>query len=140
MDLDPVELAFRRLVAQGVVNVLIVDDEEPVARSLGRLLVGCNVVIALNGREALALVLSGGQTFHLILCDLVMPEVDGSVFFNAIQVAAPQLADRVIFMSGGAITPSTQTFLEQVRERCLQKPFTRAELFRLVTTRVVAPP
>ncbi|MHC4454097.1 MAG: PAS domain S-box protein, partial [Planctomycetota bacterium] len=58
-------------------NVLIVDDKKDVAESLGKLFVeeGQNVCVVTNGVEAIRLLKN--KKFDLMLCDLVMPVVNG---------------------------------------------------------------
>jgi PAS domain S-box-containing protein len=103
-------------------HVLIVDDEIAFANSLRRLLSREHVVsIVPNGREALARV-TGGERFDVILCDLMMPEMTGSDLYAALTEAAPDQANRIIFITGGAFSPSSQRFLEQVPNPCFEKP------------------
>jgi len=58
-------------------NILLVDDEELVVRSLSRLLTveGYSVTIARSGIEAIKKVKEGD--FDLIIADVRMPELDG---------------------------------------------------------------
>ena len=84
----------------GVVKtILLVEDEEAVRvvleRSLSRK--GYRVVEATNGREALD-VLAAGEAVHLMITDVVMPEVGG--FELASRVAREHPEIKVLFMSG----------------------------------------
>lgn len=58
-------------------KILIVEDERPLARALELKLTheGFGVVCAFNGEEAKSYLKS--ETFSLIICDLIMPKVDG---------------------------------------------------------------
>ena len=58
-------------------KILVVDDEELVRKSVGRLLSreGYDLVFCKNGNEALKAVES--DRFDLIVCDIRMPESDG---------------------------------------------------------------
>jgi CheY-like chemotaxis protein len=58
----------------------------------------------------------------------MMPEVDGKSFYDAIQKDHPQLADRIVFMSGGAFTPRLRRFAAAVPNPVLQKPVSREDL------------
>ena len=85
-------------------RVLILDDEAVVGRALQRLLQSqCEVLVLVQGREALAQVASG-RRFDAILCDLMMPEMSGPRFYEELSRLAPEQAQRVIFMTGGAFT------------------------------------
>jgi CheY-like chemotaxis protein len=57
-----------------------------------------------------------------------MPEVDGKSFYNAIKKDHPELADRIVFMSGGAFTPRLRKFAAAVPNPVLQKPVSREDL------------
>jgi DNA-binding response OmpR family regulator len=58
-------------------NILIVEDERPLAHALELKLQheGFNVAVAGNGQEGLDLILKGG--FDVVLLDMMMPVMDG---------------------------------------------------------------
>jgi PAS domain S-box-containing protein len=103
-------------------HVLIVDDEVAFANSLRRLLSAEHMVsIVANGREAFTRI-QGGERFDVILCDLMMPEMTGPDLYAALTEAAPDQARKIIFITGGAFSPSAQQFLERVPNPCFEKP------------------
>ncbi len=103
-------------------HVLIVDDEVAFANSLRRLLSSEHMVsIVANGREAFTRV-QAGERFDVILCDLMMPEMTGPDLYEALTEAAPDQAQRIIFITGGAFSPSAQQFLDRVPNPCFEKP------------------
>lgn len=104
-------------------RVLIVDDEPLVARSVARMLKDCLSTIAASGAEALSL--CSQNEFDMILCDMMMPGMDGSEFFGALRDLRPDLAGRVVFMTGGAFTDQTTAFLAKHTNPWLQKPVNR---------------
>lgn len=57
-----------------------------------------------------------------LLCDLMMPEVTGADLYSWLEDHHPHLPVRVLFLTGGACTPSTQDFIKTVRDRMLEKP------------------
>ena len=114
-------------------RVLAVDDEPRVLEMLKRLLRGHELVTAPNGREALER-LRADTGFDLILCDLMMPELTGVDVYNTVRDTWPGLQERIVFLTGGAFTPETQRFLQQVGNRLLTKPFEPAHLRELVAT------
>jgi CheY-like chemotaxis protein len=67
--------------------------------------------------------LAGDERFDVILCDLMMPEMTGMKFYEALQESRPELAQRVVFLTGGAFTPAAREFMKTVPNRCLAKPF-----------------
>jgi CheY-like chemotaxis protein len=53
----------------------------------------------------------------------MMPEMSGVDFHAELTRMSPELARRVVFVSGGAFTPDAATFLEQSPNPRLEKPF-----------------
>ena len=110
------------------VRILIVDDDAMVLSALRRRLQRrYEAVTVLGGEEALAR-LDEDPRFEAIICDLTMPEVDGKSFYERIVRDHPRLADRIVFMSGGAFTPRLRKFAASVSNPVLQKPITRQHL------------
>ncbi|HEX8536161.1 MAG TPA: ATP-binding protein, partial [Cystobacter sp.] len=117
--------------------VLVLDDEAMVGRALQRLLgAPCDVHVLVQGTTALARV-AAGQRFDVILCDLLMPEMDGFQFYEMLLQLAPDQAQRVIFMTGGAISERTRVFLDGTGRPCLDKPI---ELQKLRAQMASLPP
>ena len=109
-------------------HILIVDDDDRLRTSLGRKLgQKHDVTLARSGAEALA-VLTSDPRVDVILSDLMMPEMTGMELHAQIARRFPQVADRMIFMSGGAFTDEARAFVDQLGELCLEKPFEIAML------------
>jgi DNA-binding response OmpR family regulator len=64
-------------------NILVIEDEKPLAHALELKLIheGFNVKILVNGENLLSVLHDGN--FSLIICDLIMPKVDG---FEVLQI------------------------------------------------------
>ncbi len=104
-------------------RLLVIDDEAPLGRSLARMLGrDHDVAVVTSVREALDRIILG-ERFDLILCDLLMPDLTGIHFYERIADIAPELVERVVFMTGGAVTPYAQAFLWQPFIWHLEKPF-----------------
>jgi PAS domain S-box-containing protein len=112
-------------------SVLIVDDDPMVARALGRMLRGHEVALATHGREALDLLLSG-RHFDVILCDLMMPVMTGMELHAQLEEKLPHLLRSMVFITGGAFTPSGRNFLDDVPNESLEKPFDARDLRAVV--------
>jgi CheY-like chemotaxis protein len=106
-------------------RLLLIDDEPLVLRALRRMLSEHAVVIANGGNDALAK-LAGRCDYDLIFCDLMMPDMDGTEVHDAIKRRFPQLLDRLVFFTGGALTSRTRAFIEQSSQPLVHKPMTRA--------------
>ena len=109
-------------------RVLVVDDEEGICRAIRRILGGDHeVVTAASGSEGRA-ILARDQGFDVILCDLMMPETSGMDLHRWLAQEHPAMADRMIFISGGAFTNKAVAYLATLSNPRIQKPFESAEL------------
>ncbi len=119
-------------------KVLVIDDDLMFSTSLRRLLSSQHAVTVVNsGREA-RVRLQDGEKFDAILCDLMMPEVTGAELHAELAVLDRELADRMIFITGGAFSPASQRFLESISNLCFEKPCDISELREAVRRRVLA--
>jgi two-component system, cell cycle sensor histidine kinase and response regulator CckA len=113
-------------------RVLVVEDEEAVAEGLRLLLEHeYDVDVASSGQQALELLLCG-KRFDAVLCDLMMPGMSGIQLFEALKLKAPGLEQRLVFMTGGAFTPEAETFLDEISNARVEKPFDFAKVDRLL--------
>lgn len=80
--------------------VLIVDDEEQIGKSLGRLMksIGVKYVYLDSGQAALDWLKTADKPFSLILSDQRMPQMEGSVFLEKAKEIAP---DTIRFLITG---------------------------------------
>jgi two-component system, cell cycle sensor histidine kinase and response regulator CckA len=83
-------------------TILLVEDEEAVRSFAARALRmrGYHVLEAGGGEEALEIMKAGEQEIHLLITDVVMPNMDGPTLVRHVKAMKPDLA--VIFMSGYA--------------------------------------
>lgn len=111
-------------------TLLVADDEALLLSALQRRLRGdFDVRTAADGQAVLAQ-LSAGATPDALLLDVMMPGVDGAAVFDWIQRHRPELEARVVFMTGGAVTPATVAFLERVPNLTVGKPLDMDALVR----------
>jgi len=114
-------------------RVLVIDDEPSVGGLLRRVLPEHEIVAETSARVALAR-LHRGERFDHILCDLMMPDLTGMDFYDALADVDRELQRRVIFITAGAFTERARTFLAQVTNPRLDKPFDVAEVAALLAT------
>ncbi|MGZ5923787.1 MAG: ATP-binding protein, partial [Rhizomicrobium sp.] len=83
-------------------TILLVEDEEAVRSFAARALKlrGYSVLEAAGGEEALEIVQNAKAPIHLLITDVVMPNMDGPTLVRAVKRIRPEMA--VIFMSGYA--------------------------------------
>jgi PAS domain S-box-containing protein len=113
-------------------RVLVVDDERLVGEAIARALSEENdVEVVTEAKLALARV-QKGAVYDVVFCDLMMPVMTGMDLYAEIVRAAPRLAGRLVFMTGGAFTPRARAFLENVVNPCLEKPLDTSKLRSIV--------
>jgi PAS domain S-box-containing protein len=112
-------------VADRPLNILVVDDEPAIRRSLSRYLSrrGHRVEEAASGEVALGQVEGTSGAYHALIVDLRMPRMGGEALLAALRTRDDGLADRVVFMTGDAASPETARFLERADRPVLLKPF-----------------
>lgn len=121
------------------VKILVVDDDPGVAKALARLLSrdGYTVDTAENG--ALALTLMQTHRYDVLLCDLLMPELDGRRLYATLAQQYGYLRERVIFLTGDALNVETTAFLQQCGQPWLPKPCTAAEVWSAIQQMLQGP-
>ena len=114
------------------IRVLIVDDEEGVRRPMARFLKrrGAEVEEAVDGVDGLARLRV--QPADVILADLRMPRMSGTELFAQLEEERPELAARVLFLSGDVSQLAEPGNTPVARERVLVKPVELAELERRI--------
>ena len=116
----------------GTERILIVDDEDGIRRSAGRVLrrSGYAVEEAADGEKALALLGRAEDPFDLVLSDLVMPRMGGLVLFERLRAQAGDM--RVLLMSGYTAEDVRTLNQAQPGLKFLHKPWTVTDLLRRV--------
>ena len=107
--------------------VLIVDDDKLIRLALGDLLSPFMVTFAQSAAGALGRLQAGGS-FDAIVCDIYMPGMNGMQFYEEVARISNQLANRIIFISGGASSPEVADFLGHTPNTFLFKPVNREAL------------
>jgi CheY-like chemotaxis protein len=105
-------------------RLLLIDDEPLVTSALRRALgPGYQTLALTDARQALQL-LAQDAAFDAILCDLRMPGMDGLAFHAELARRHPELARRVLFLSGASDLAQGGCARAQLPEgRFLEKPF-----------------
>jgi CheY-like chemotaxis protein len=113
---------------EGRGRVLVIDDD-PLLGPLLRRVLGRDyeVTATTSAKEALRQ-LGARETFDLILCDMMMPEMTGAEVHARLALVAPELLARVVFITGGTFTPGADAFVAQPGIRVLAKPFNLDDL------------
>lgn len=116
-------------------RVLVVDDEPFVGQAARRVLERAHhVTLATSGEAALASVRA--HDFDAVVCDLMMPGMDGRELHAHIAALRPGLDGRMIFVTGGVFEPDLERFLDAQRPWCLDKPWHPQALLEVVAARI----
>jgi PAS domain S-box-containing protein len=113
-------------------SVLVVEDEAALANAVTDALgdAGYTPTHAADGEHALELVTE--RSFDAVICDLKMPRMDGKSFYRKLAALKPELAKRVIFVTGDVAGTDAEAFLEESGCMWLAKPFRLGDLLRAV--------
>jgi PAS domain S-box-containing protein len=108
---------------------LLVVDDEPTLQSLVKRILGpyYELMAASSATEARA-ILEKDPAFDLILCDLMMPGMSGMDLHAWLTEARPELAKKIVFVTGGAFTPKAADYLAAAGNPRIDKPFNAVEL------------
>ena len=104
-------------------RVLAIDDEPLVLTLVQRALGGRDEVLAYADPRLALDRLRGGDPIDLVLCDVLMPTMTGLDFYDELCAVRPDLARRVVFMTGGEFTAAQTARLERAGRPVLAKPF-----------------
>lgn len=121
-------------------RVLVVDDSLSVRKMVERSLQtkGFEVLAASSGTEAMERI--GGAMPDLVVCDVVMPDIDGYRICEFVR-AHPGLRDTPVLLISGIVNAGVLERAAHVRSNdVLRKPFTADELARKVDELLAARP
>lgn len=113
-------------------DVLIIDDDDQVRKTLGKMLEQAGFMVASvdNGLAALAALRE--QTYRAILCDVKMQFLEGPRFYDELLAEQPDMVRRMVFVTGNAGEPAVRSFLAETGRPVVLKPVDAARLVRVV--------
>jgi CheY-like chemotaxis protein len=116
----------------GSETILVVEDEEIVRNLVRQTLVhyGYDVIDAGCGEEAVDMCSGRKATIHLMLTDVVLPDMSGVDLSKRLAAIMPEM--KVIFMSGYTSVGILQEGLLESDVEFIQKPFTSETLARRI--------
>ena len=126
--LSPREVKEPARAAQGKETILVVEDEPAILRLTATVLEGQGYrVLSANGpAAAIRLAQEHEGELHLLLSDVVMPEMNGRDLARALVLRHPRL--KVVFMSGFSADVLAAPDAQDRPRGFLQKPFSVEEL------------
>jgi CheY-like chemotaxis protein len=117
-------------------RILVVDDEPLIGRSLRRSLSDADEVVAVTSAAAALARLRRGERYDVVLCDLMMPGMDGIELHRQLCAVLPEEASRIVFITGGAVTARVEAFFRRVPNVLLEKPIDFEGLRALIERRM----
>jgi two-component system, cell cycle sensor histidine kinase and response regulator CckA len=118
--------------AKGTETVLVVEDQEGIRDIVRETLRrnGYQVLIAVDGDEALQMASAYPDPIHLLVTDLVMPNIGGRELAHRLTPLRPEM--KVLFMSGYSEHSALEIEATSQSASVLQKPFSLDALARNV--------
>ena len=113
-------------------RILVVDDDRMLRRMFERILRGRCDVVSVESADAARDILEGDPGFDTVLCDVNLTGMSGIDFHHWLAIDNPELAGRMLFITGGVFTEDARRFLEEIPERCLGKPLDKGDLFEAI--------
>ena len=113
-------------------RVLLIDDEPMIRRALRRILEPQHEVVLADSCEQAFEHLGLNPAFDVILCDVMMPNMTGMELYERLAAERSPLADRIIFMTGGAFSERSSELLADCHRPVVEKPIEKSVLLRAV--------
>ncbi|MEM7725327.1 MAG: EAL domain-containing response regulator [Cyanobacteria bacterium P01_A01_bin.45] len=117
-------------------KILLIEDEAPVRENLSELLEseGFEIIAAPDGQVGIDLAIA--HIPDLIICDLMMPNIDGYGVLNRLRNEPSTVAIPLIFLTAKASRSDFRQGMDLGADDYLTKPFTRAELLSAIISRL----
>ena len=76
------------------------------------------------------------NTYDAIILDIRLPDCNGTTLYKRIKALRPELAPRIIFVTGDTISHDTLSFIEKTENPYLTKPFDIDKVRQVVADRL----
>lgn len=123
----------------GTHRVLVIDDEQTIRIALRRMFVrmSWSVDEAANGESGYAMIEAdathpAASRYHLIICDLRMPGINGIELHARLAAVHPEVLTRLVISTGDIVSQEAADFISRAGCEVIQKPF------ELATVRAIA--
>ncbi|HWN69893.1 MAG TPA: response regulator [Haliangium sp.] len=115
-------------------RVLVIDDEAMLLDTFQRMLRRDHDVVLVEGGTRALAEIERDSAFDAVICDLMMPDLDGIQLYRILCERWPALRSRIIFCSGGAFAADSREFLERARGEhvIIEKPVKRDQVLAAV--------
>jgi len=114
-------------------NVLVADDDKMMRKMIEYALKAMgiqNVTLVCDGMHALQVLETPGTTFDLIICDWMMPKMDGMEFLR--QVRTRKIFTQFLMLTGKATTEAVSAAVGAGANSYIVKPFAVEEFHKKI--------
>ena len=118
------------IVYEKVEGLLVVDDDEALAQTLGENISKGTFWTATDIDDAIRLV--DEKEIKLIICDVNMPCGGAKKLYRRLFEMNHSLVNSLVVMTGDSVSPTTQAFLEYSPLKLLQKPFSDEQVLKMI--------
>ncbi|WP_013324043.1 EAL domain-containing response regulator [Gloeothece verrucosa] len=132
-----INIKYNYLIEEtAVTTILVIEDDEIIRDIINDILslVGFDVIEATNGQQGLEIALSTYP--DLIICDIMMPQLDGYGVLQALQCHSTTESIPFIFLTAKGTPVNIREGMDLGADDYLTKPFSEEGLLKAVTTRL----
>jgi PAS domain S-box-containing protein len=101
---------------------LVIDDEKPILIYLERLLSGWGYESELVSNAKDAFEMMQENDYDFVLLDIKMPDMNGLELYRQLKKVKPEMAKRVLFVTGDVLEKTTSAFLRENNVPSITKP------------------
>ena len=127
-------------IVEGQGTILFIDDEELIRFVASRMLekLGYKVLTAASGQEGIDLYRQKNDSIHLVILDMIMPQMNGGEAFDHLAAIHPKV--KVLLASGYSIDGEAKNILARGCKGFIQKPFSLKDLSEKIREALAADP
>ncbi len=113
-------------------RILVVDDEKYILEFFVDVFQSLPLPIDTANNGQMALEKMENLQYDVVITDYRMPQMNGKELFNWIKEHRPELANRIVFVTGDTVSNETRSFFEENLCRFLAKPFKIEEVKEVI--------
>ncbi|RSK43542.1 PAS domain S-box protein [Hymenobacter perfusus] len=123
-------------------RILLVDDNPINQKVATRLLdkLGCDIVIASDGFEAISRATAPAARYDLIFMDIQMPEMDGVTAMKEIRQRLGSACPPIVAMTAYSMKEDAERFVQQGMDDYVSKPVKSQDLYTILRRWMAGPP
>lgn len=116
--------------------ILVIEDEKTLRENISEIIAhyGCRVISTSTGEEGITISLE--YIPDIIICDIMLPGIDGFEVFARVKQIPQLLSTAFIFLTAKSTRSDTRTGMNMGADDYLTKPFTKEELINSIRARL----